>query len=431
MSASSYPYVVVGGGNAAGYAAKAFVEAGATDGQVCVLGDEPYVSYERPALSKAYLFPEKPARLPGFHTCVGGGGERQEPEWYAQKGVDFRTNAKVVRVDAKAKEVHTDAGDVVKYEKLVMATGARPTDLYNDFKMEGADGTGIYYLRDVTDADQIVQGIQTAKQGGGKAVVIGGGYIGLECAAALCLNGLDVTVIFPEDYIMQRIFPKEISEFYEKYYETKGVKFLKGRVISLFSCNDSGKICKVNLKDGMELPCDMVVAGVGARPNVEMLEGQVEMEAGGIKVNGQMQSSDPNIFAIGDIAAFPLLCEGGKVQRSEHVVNARLTAAHAVKSIMEPKAKAEYDYLPYFYSRVFDLSWQLYGINEGDHVMFGNPEEKKFGAYWIRDGKVVGAFMEGGSAEDFENMKKVAKARPAAPSKEDLQSMGPDFASKL
>lgn len=229
----SYKYVVLGGGNASGYCAKQFVEQEANKpGDICIISGEPYVSYERPALSKAYLFPESPARLPGFHTCVGGGGERQEPQWYKDKNIAFKTGSRVTEANLSDKTLTIGDGSKVQYEKLIIATGARPVYL-TDFGTENADAQGICYLRNVQDADHLNYQIKLCKDKyNNKAVVVGGGYIGMECAAALSLNSVDTTMVFPEDHLMERLFTPTIAKFYEDYYASKGIKFIKKDLIT-------------------------------------------------------------------------------------------------------------------------------------------------------------------------------------------------------
>lgn len=127
---SHFKYVVLGGGNSSGYAARQFVNLGGGPRELCIITNEAYVSYERPALSKAYLFPDKPARLPGFHTCVGGGGERQDPDWYAKHGIEFMVSTQVTELDKEEKVVKTDQGESISYDTLIIATGARVSLMY-------------------------------------------------------------------------------------------------------------------------------------------------------------------------------------------------------------------------------------------------------------------------------------------------------------
>eukprot|EP00820_Chromera_velia_P027314 Cvel_10918.t1-p1 / transcript=Cvel_10918.t1 / gene=Cvel_10918 / organism=Chromera_velia_CCMP2878 / gene_product=Monodehydroascorbate reductase, putative / transcript_product=Monodehydroascorbate reductase, putative / location=Cvel_scaffold670:71963-73738(+) / protein_length=193 / sequence_SO=supercontig / SO=protein_coding / is_pseudo=false len=186
----AYRVMLLGGGNSAGYFARTFIEKGGLGGDLCIITDEAAVSYERPALTKPYLAVQNPARLPGFHSCVGGGGARQESGWYAEKGITYMTGVRVSGVDLSAKECTTEGGEKIGFEKLVIATGARPMTL-KDFKTPGAELKGLHYIRDVKDTDDFLADMAACKEAGKThAVVIGGGYIGLECACGLLNHGM-------------------------------------------------------------------------------------------------------------------------------------------------------------------------------------------------------------------------------------------------
>ncbi|KAF5830518.1 monodehydroascorbate reductase [Dunaliella salina] len=398
MATEHYANVTIGGGNAAGYVAKEFVAQGLGRGELAIISDEGVCAYERPALSKAYLAGEGAARLPGFHTSVGGGGERQTPEWYAEKGITYKLATKVEKVDAKTKSLSTASGNTITYDKLIYAAGSRPVYL-SEFKVPGSDLQGLHYLRNTADADKLVQDIQAAKASGGKAVLVGGGYIAMEVASQLANNGVPSTIVCPEPYLLSRLFTPKIAEFYEKFYASKGVHIMKHAKATAFE--GSGKVQQVvvSTKDGeQKLDASLVIVGVGARPNVELLDGQVEMvpkPVGGIK---------------------------------EHVTNARQTATQAVRAI-KGKTTEPYDYLPFFYSRVFNLSWQFWGTNENAEVAhFGDFAAGKFGAYFISNGKVVGVFLESASPEEQSAAQKVAREQPAANLAE-LESKGISFAT--
>lgn len=425
-----FKYVYLGGGQGAGYAAREFVNQGLKPGELGIVTSEKYVSYERPTLSKGYLKAEGPPRLPGFHACVGGGGEKQTPDWYKEKGIEYMLESKVASVDVKNKTLKLEkGGDNITYDKLIIATGSTNMTM-KDFGAKNADLKGIQYLRNVEDADALVAYMKEAKKISNKAVMVGGGYIGLEVTANLVQNGFEVTMVFPEDRVMAKMFNEEMATFYEKYYADKGVKFVKEDVATGFEGN--GKVESVELKSGKKLEASLVVVGVGAKPNTEMFKGQLDLledKPGGVKVNSQLQTSNPDVYAVGDIAAFPLVMYDNKVNRQEHVVNARLSAAHAVKAIYG--STEPYDYLPYFYSREFDLAWQFYGETEGDYVIHGDLKGGKFGVYWIKDGKVVGAYSESASDEENKAIKQVALTRPDAPSKDELKKLGYEFAMKV
>eukprot|EP00850_Spirogloea_muscicola_P005808 SM000027S09589 [mRNA] locus=s27:159596:163795:- [translate_table: standard] len=349
-------YVIVGGGNAAGYAAKAFVEQGHAEGKLCIVTADKVAPYERPTLTKGYLFPleAKPPRLPGFHTSVGGGGERQTPEWYQQKGIEVLYSTTITGLDTGSRTLKTSSGDEVAYKNLVIATGSAAIRLPEKI---GGHLPGVHVIRSVEDADGLVEAFQSAKA----AVIVGGGYIGEEVGAACATWKIPTTVI----------------------------------------------------------------VGVGARPVVEpFLNAGLKSEQKGIEVNGKLCSSDPNIYAIGDVAAFPLKLYERRA-RVEHVDHARSSGAHVVNSIVKG-SEEEYDYLPYFYSRVFEhpgsehkIWWQFYGDNVGESVEKGNFDPKLLNI-WVKDGHLKGILLESGTPEEFALLPKLARAQP----KVDISALG-------
>ncbi|KAG9455055.1 hypothetical protein H6P81_007959 [Aristolochia fimbriata] len=433
MAEKHFKYVILGGGVSAGYAAREFAKHALKPGELAIISKEAVAPYERPALSKAYLFPESPARLPGFHVCVGSGGERLLPEWYTQKGIELILSTEIVKADLASKILTSASGATFKYDTLIIATGSTVIKL-TDFGVQGADAKNILYLREVNDADKLYETIKAKKNG--KAVIVGGGYIGLELSAVLKMNNLDVTMVYPEPWCMPRLFTAGIAAFYEGYYEKKGIKIIKGTVAVGFDSNSNGEVTAVKLKDGRSLEADIVVVGVGGRPLTTLVKGQVEEEKGGIKTDAFFKTSAPDVYAVGDVATFPLKLYN-ELRRVEHVDHARKSAEQAVKAIKaseEGKPIDDYDYLPYFYSRAFDLSWQFYGDNVGDTVLFGDnsPESQKpkFGSYWIKDGKVVGAFLEGGTPEENKAIAQVARVQPTV-GDVNLVEEGLNFASKI
>ncbi|KAL9153459.1 hypothetical protein ABFS82_10G050100 [Erythranthe guttata] len=434
MAEKSFKYVIVGGGVSAGYAAREFVKQGVQPGELAIISKEAVAPYERPALSKAYLFPEGTARLPGFHVCVGSGGERLLPEWYTEKGISLILSTEIVKADLPTKTLISAAGDTFTYQILIIATGSAVIQL-TDFGVKGADAKNIFYLREIDDADKLVEVIKAKSNG--KAVIVGGGYIGLELSAALRVNNIDVKMVYPEPWCMPRLFTAGIAAFYESYYTNKGVDIIKGTVAVGFGTNENGEVTNVNLKDGRVLEADIVVVGVGGRPLTTLFKGQVEEEKGGIKTDAFFKTSLPDVYAVGDVATFPLKLFN-EVRRVEHVDHARKSAEQAVKAIFASEKGTsieEYDYLPYFYSRAFDLSWQFYGDNVGDSVLFGDSSPTsathKFGSYWIKDGKVVGVFLESGTPEENKAIAKVARVQPPVDSLESLAAEGLAFASKI
>ncbi|CAL0326751.1 unnamed protein product [Lupinus luteus] len=432
--AKTFKYIILGGGVSAGYAAREFSKQGLKPGELAIISKEAVAPYERPALSKAYLFPESPARLPGFHVCVGSGGERLLPEWYTEKGIELILSTEIVKADITTKSLTSAGGETFNYQTLIIATGSTVIRL-TDFGVQGADAKNIFYLREIEDADKLYEAIKAKKNG--KAVIVGGGYIGLELSAVLKLNNVDVNMVYPEPWCMPRLFTSDIAHFYEGYYANKGVKIIKGTVATGFTANSDGEVKEVKLKDGRVLEADIVVVGVGGRPLTTLFKGQVAEEKGGIKTDSFFKTSIPSVYAVGDVATFPLKLYG-ELRRVEHVDHSRKSAEQAVKAIKateDGKTVEEYDYLPYFYSRAFDLSWQFYGDNVGESVLFGdnNPESPKvkFGSYWIKDGKVVGAFLEGGTPEENNAIAKIARVQPPVENLDQLAKEGLSFANKI
>ncbi|CAD6249787.1 unnamed protein product [Miscanthus lutarioriparius] len=417
----AFAYVILGGGVAAGYAALEFVRrrSDGAAGELCIISDETVAPYERPALSKGYLSPEGGARLPAFHTCAGANDQLLTNNWYREHGIELILGTKVISVDVRRKTLFTSAGETISYATLIVATGARALKL-EEIGGNGSDAENVCYLRNLEDADKLIRVMRSCP--GGDAVVIGGGYIGMECAAALVANNIKVTIVFPGKHCMENLFTPKIAEFYENYYASKGVTFIKGTVVSSLAIS-SGKVTTAILRDGRRLPADMVVVGIGARANTALFEGQLVMEKGGIKVSGQMRTSDASVYAVGDVAAFPVKLLGAEVRRLEHVDCARRTARHAVAAALDSSgATGDIDYLPFFYSRVFALSWKFYGDNTGKAVHFGDLDfsassssKPKFGALWVSAGRIAGAFLEGGSPEEYEAIAHAVRRGTAVP----------------
>ncbi|KAL6633690.1 hypothetical protein ACP70R_026361 [Stipagrostis hirtigluma subsp. patula] len=431
--AREFAYVILGGGVAAGYAALEFVRrrGDAAAGELCIISGEAVAPYERPALSKGYLLPEGGVRLPAFHTCVGANDELLTPEWYKEHGIELILGTRVISADVDQKTLLTSGGETITYKTLIVATGARALKL-EEFGGSGSDAANVCYLRDIKDADKLISVMRSCP--GGNAVVIGGGYIGMECAAALVANKIKVTMVFPEKHCMNRLFTPKTAEFYETYYTSKGVTFIKGTVVSSLEIS-AGKVTTAILRDGKRLPADMVVVGIGARANTALFEGQLAMEKGGIRVNGQMQTSNASVYAVGDVAAFPVKLFGGDVRRLEHVDCARRTAKHAIAAVLDPSGAGDIDYLPFFYSRAFALSWRFYGDNAGEAVHFGDFSlggtagggAPKFGACWVSAGRIAGVFLEGGSPEEYDAIAHAVQRGAAVPDVAELAREGLAF----
>lgn len=405
-------FVIVGGGNAAGYAARTFVEHGMANGKLCIVSKEAYAPYERPALTKAYLFPpdKKPARLPGFHTCVGSGGERQTPEWYKDQGIEMLYEDPVTGIDIEKQTLMTNSGKLLKYGSLIISTGCTASRFPEKI---GGNLPGVHYIRDVADADSLISSLGKSQ----KVVVVGGGYIGMEVAAAAVGWKLDTTVIFPENHLLQRLFTPSLARRYEELFQSNGVKFVKGVSIKTLEAGSDGQVAAVKLENGSIIEADTIVIGIGAKPAVSPFERVgLNTTVGGIQVDRQFRTTVPGIFAIGDVAAFPLKMYD-RIARVEHVDHARRSAQHCIKSLLTAQTHT-YDYLPYFYSRVFEYEgsprkvwWQFFGDNVGETIEIGNFEPK-IATFWVDSGKLMGVLLESGSPEEFQLLPKLARGQP-------------------
>ncbi|KAH9775378.1 Monodehydroascorbate reductase [Citrus sinensis] len=312
-------FVIVGGGNAAGYAARTFVEHGMADGRLCIVSKEAYAPYERPALTKGYLFPldKKPARLPMIY---------QDP---------------VTSIDIEKQTLITNSGKLLKYGSLIVATGCTASRFPEKI---GGYLPGVHYIRDVADADALISSLEKAK----KVVVVGGGYIGMEVAAAAVGWKLDTT----------------------------------GASIKNLEAGSDGRVAAVKLEDGSTIDADTIVIGIGAKPTVSPFERVgLNSSVGGIQVDGQFRTSMPGIFAIGDVAAFPLKMYD-RTARVEHVDHARQSAQHCIKALLI-----------------------------GETIEIGNFDPK-IATFWIDSGKLKGVLVESGSPEEFQLLPTLARSQP-------------------
>lgn len=369
---SEYPIVMLGGGVAAGYAIQAMVEAGLSPGSLCVISAENKLPYERPPLSKAFL-----------------AGESSEDDilinsqaFYESKGIEVRLETVAGHVDFTRKAVYVSEGPPISYERLLIVTGSRPRRL----ALPGADLDGIHYLRTLSDSKQIRQASKESQQ----AVVLGGSFIGMEVASALCKLGLETTMVFPEERVWQAFFTPEMSQFFEEYYEDRGVHILAGDKVTGLS--GEGRVSSVKLASGKILPTDLVVAGIGVLPNTEIFEDSALQIDDGIVVNRFLETSVNGVFAAGDVARYPdALYQSSR--RIEHWDNARAQGEHAGRMLMGERKP--FTYVPYFFSDVFDLSYEFWGdASETDHVVYrGDLASCAFSVWWLKDQRLQAAFV--------------------------------------
>jgi 3-phenylpropionate/trans-cinnamate dioxygenase ferredoxin reductase component len=318
-------YLIVGGGLTADSACKGIREVD-PDGTIMLVGEEPHAPYARPPLSKALWK-----------------GEAENTIWRGteQLGVDLRLGRRIVGLDL-GERVATDAeGQRYHYERLLLATGGRPRRL--------PFGDDVIYFRTLDDFRRL----RTLADRGFRFVVIGGGFIGSEIAAALAVNGCPVTMVFPEPGIAARIFPAELSTRLNDYYRDRGVELLPGASVVGIERD------RITLEDGRTLEADAVVAGIGIEPNVELAAEAGLPVANGIVVDALGRvGGRADVFAAGDVARFPVPALGGdlRVEHEDHAKSHGRRVGANMASAAEP-----YDHLPFFYSDLFDLGYEAVG----------------------------------------------------------------------
>jgi 3-phenylpropionate/trans-cinnamate dioxygenase ferredoxin reductase subunit len=358
---------IVGAGHAAGQAI-ATLKQKKFDGRIVLIGDEPYLPYQRPPLSKKFLAGELPAERLYVKPAA----------FYDDARIELRLNTRVSSVDRSTRRLTTTGNDEIAYDKLILALGSRVRKV----QVEGSELEGIHYLRGIAD----VEGIRAAVSTGGRVVVVGAGYIGLEVAAVCRQRGLDVTVIEMADRVMSRVVSPQVSDFYQRTHSSHGVKLLLSTGLSSFQ--GDGNVRSVITSDGQSLAADFVVVGVGILPNVELAESAGLEVNDGIVVNDQCQTSDPDIYAVGDCTSHPNAIYDARL-RLESVHNALEQAKTAASNICG--IEMHYSQVPWFWSDQYDLKLQIAGLSQGydTAIMRGHPESASFSCLYLKDGILI------------------------------------------
>lgn len=334
--------LIIGAGHAGGAVAANLRQAG-TDAPITIIGDEPYLPYQRPPLSKAWLKGD---------VAFSSVGLRPET-YYAQRSISLRLDSRAVALDRAARAVTLANGETLPYSTLILATGARARRL----GLAGEELPGVHALRTIADADRVKTGL-VAEQ---RFVVIGGGYVGLEVAASARLKGMDVVVIEREARLLARVASPPISAFMQQYHERQGVRFRLETGVTGFDVRD-GHVAGVQLSDGTIVQADMVLVGVGAVPNTELAAAAGLACGNGIAVDLDARTSDTNIFAIGDCTERPLPHYGCRA-RLESVASALEQARQAAAAICGTKAPVPE--VPWFWSDQYDRKLQIAGLSIG------------------------------------------------------------------
>ena len=389
--------VIVGAGHGAGQIVTTLRQKRYT-GRIVLIGEEPWLPYQRPPLSKKYLSGELPAERLYVKPAA----------FYDDPDIEVRLETRVERIDRDARRILLDSGDSLDYSALVLATGSRVRTL----EVEGASLDDVHYLRGIDDVDRIQAGLKTANH----IVIVGAGYIGLEVAAVMQTAGHDVTVVEMADRVMSRVVSPELSAFYEDVHREAGVKLLLGTGVDGFEGTD-GRLTGVHLSDGRTLPADLVVVGVGILPNVELAAAADLAVDNGIVVDESCRTADSTIYAIGDCSSHPSRIYGRRL-RLESVQNALEQAKTAAINIAG--GDATYDQVPWFWSDQYDLKLQIVGLSQGfdQAVIRGNPEERSFSCAYLKDGRLI-AIDAVNAPKDFMQAKPLI-ARGARPDPAEL-----------
>lgn len=360
--------IIVGTGHAGAEAACSLRQYGYR-GRILLIGEEPGLPYRRPPLSKTYLTGE-----------VDADSLLIKPQsTYEKAQIEFRASARVTKIERDKHQIVLADGTVEMYDNLVLATGGRPRRL----TLPGAEARNVFYLRTKADVDAIRVEMDPQR----KLLVVGGGYIGLEVAAAARKQDLKVTVLESAPRVLVRVTAPEMSEFYERVHREAGVDVRTGVGLERF-IEESGRVSGAILMDGSRIEADLVIAGIGLAPNVDLAQiAGLEIDDG-IVVDQYGRTSDPDILAIGDCARQPNVWLGRSV-RIESVPNAVEQARTAAATLCGKWI--EHRSVPWFWSDQYELKLQMAGLSQGyDQVVVrGDPEARSFSAFYIRDGAIV------------------------------------------
>ncbi|HEY2082114.1 MAG TPA: FAD/NAD(P)-binding oxidoreductase [Verrucomicrobiae bacterium] len=359
----NFKYLIVGGGMTADSAVQGIREIDSS-GSIGILSAETDPPYDRPPLTKG-LWKDKSL------DSIWRSAAKQQAQLFLGRTVKS--------LDLKQKQVSDDQGAVYSFEKLLLATGGTPRRL-------SFGGEKIIYYRTAADYRRLRQLTEKGK----RFIVIGGGFIGSEIAASLTMNGKQVTLLFPGPAIGSRIYPRELAEFLNRYYQEKGVTVSPGETATAFEERNSEAV--IRTKSGREFVADGVIAGLGIEPNTELARAAGLKVEDGIIVDAFLQTSAPDVFAAGDAASFhnPALDQRLRV---EHEDNANTMGKIAGRNLAGKRER--YDHLPFFYSDLFDLGYEAVGELDSrlETVADWKTENREGVIYYLREGRVRGVLL--------------------------------------
>ena len=361
--------VIVGASHAGAQLAASLRQEG-WDGEIVLVGNESAAPYQRPPLSKAYL----------AGNCTVDKLAIRSAEFYTKLRIEV-LDATVEAIDRAAGHLSLSTGEVLPYDRLALCTGARPRRL----STPGADLAGVFYLRTAADVEMI----RDATRPGRRAVIIGGGYIGLETAASLRALGLEVTVLEATERVLERVTAPEVSAFFDRIHREAGVNIQTGARVEALS--GDGKVGEVVLAGGESISADLVIVGIGVEPNTELAAAAGLVVDNGVVIDDQAQTSDSAIMAAGDCVSHDMARYGRRI-RLESVPSAAEQAKVAAATVCG-KSKT-ISALPWFWSDQYDLKLQIAGLNTGydEVVLSGDPtRDRDFTCFYLRAGELIAA----------------------------------------
>jgi 3-phenylpropionate/trans-cinnamate dioxygenase ferredoxin reductase subunit len=386
---SAQTIVIVGAGQAGGWAAQTLRKEGFT-GRVVMIGDERHPPHERPPLSKAVLSGEAAPETTWL----------QKPEAFDALELDWRPGARVARIDRDSKTLEMAEGESIAYDKLILCTGGRARPL----TVPGSDGVAIHTLRTIDDALALAPMLAPGRT----VVVIGGGWIGLEVAATARKKGADVVVIEAQSRLCERTVPREISEHLLTLHRSNGTRVLLAAGVAGLKPRPDGR-SSVTLMDGETVTCDAIVAGIGMLPNDELARDAGLACDGGVIVDSRCRTSDPDILAAGDVAVTPNPWAGRRL-RLESWQNAQEQGMAAARSALG--IEVDYQPLPWFWSDQYGMNLQIYGVPKPTHQVItrGAPGADNFILFYL-EGDVVRAALGPNAARDLRFARRLIEQR--------------------
>jgi 3-phenylpropionate/trans-cinnamate dioxygenase ferredoxin reductase component len=366
-------FVIVGASLAGAKAVQTLRHEG-YEGRLVLVGAEDERPYERPPLSKDYLRGEAGRERVYVHS----------ESFYAEHDIELRLGRTAVDMNASLSEVALDDGERLRYDRLLLATGAEPRRL----AIPGAELDGVHYLRSVEDSD----GLRERLDRGGTAVVVGAGWIGTEVAASARQCGLEVTLVAPDQVPLERVLGREVGAVYRDIHTDHGVRMLMGTRVEAFE--GDGAVERVRTSDGRHLECDFVVVGIGVQPRTRLAARAGLAIGDGILVDEHLRTSARGVFAAGDVAGaqHPFYRERIRV---EHWANALRQGPVAARNMLG--AGEPYDCMPYFFSDQYDVGMEYSGFAPTwERVIFrGDPASREFIAFWLAGDRVLAGMNAG------------------------------------